>query len=286
MPISPTRPALPTGESPNSPSPSRGERERLSPPRRTPKGEKETRLTLRDFDILTWLYSVRIARPAQLSLAMSMGESHVRQRLTDLRRAGLVGVDQRLRGQSAWCATDRALALLGIDADSNRLPALGQWGHELAVAGVSATYRHVGHPVVTARQIQSAIMSTGHTPARTVTDSPSVAHEALAIPTGTRTLHIPDAAIQTADGWVAVEVEMSRKRREALRHVLLGYASTIAAAQHPVRSVTYLTGSEVIARAVRAEAREVARQRSADLDLLRSGALTIEAYDPGEWSAC
>lgn len=286
--ISPTRPSLPAQERADSPSPLSPGKGRVTPPppspRRTPKAKKSTRLTPRDFDILAWLYAVRIARPAQVALAMGMGESHVRQRLTDLRRAGLVGVDQRLRGQSAWYATDAALGLLGIDADANRVPALGQWSHELAVAGVSAAYQHVGHPVVTARQIQSAVMSTEHTPARSVRDHPTVAPEALAVPTGTRTLHIPDAAIEISEGWVALEVELSRKRRESLRHVLLGYASTIAAGQHPVRSLHYLTGSEVIARAVRSEAREVARQRGSALDLLALGALTIEPYDPSEWA--
>lgn len=227
---------------------------------------------------------MRIARPAQIATAMGMGESHVCQRLSDLRRAGLVEVDMRLRGASAWHATDAALAMLSIEVDTNRVPPLGQWTHELAAAGVSAAYTGLGHPAITARQIQSAVMATEHRPGRrALSDDPQAAPEVLSVPTGVRTVHVPDLCIGTADGWVAVEIEISRKRRQDLARVLLGYAAAVSGGEHPVASVTYITGSGVIQRAVQKEAREIARHRGPALDLLGTGALTVLALDPAEW---
>lgn len=89
----------------------------------------------------------------------------------------------------------------------------------------------------------------------------------------------------TSEGWVAVEVELSRKRNTDLFTVLRGYADAIKNPNHPLTAVVYFCGRGGIESAVTAQMRELVRHRGTGYDLLTSGAMQVLPFDPDEWGA-
>ena len=257
---------------------------------RTPKPLKKTRIGERDLRILSFLYQVRIARVGQVATAMGMGKTWCSSRLTDLKREGLVGLSQTFRNAPIWYATNQGLAMIDQTLERSELPALGTWTHELAIAGIAGQYIGLGHSVVTAREILSSLAFHNYSPSvLSIEYDPVAAPEMLAVPTAlARTkssTHTPDLCIETADGWVAVEVELSRKRNTDLHRVLRGYADAIKNPNHPITSSVYFCGRDGIEAAVTAQLRELIRHRGASYDLLTSGAVQVLPYDPDEWGS-
>lgn len=257
---------------------------------RTPKPLKRTRIGERDLRILFFLYQSRIARVGMVATAAGMGRTWCSSRLTDLKREGVVGLNQTLRNAPVWYTTRKGLAMIDETVDRNELPPLGTWTHELGIAGIAAQYVGLGHRVVTARQVLASLAFYDYSPSvLTHETDPAAAPEILAVPTRlarTRSnTHTPDLCIETAEGWVAVEVELSRKRNTDLQTVLMGYADAIKNPNHPVTSVVYFCGRPGIASAVSAQMREVVRHRGSGYDLLADGALQVLPYDPEEWGS-
>lgn len=93
-------------------------------------------------------------------------------------------MNQTLRNAPVWYVTNKGLALIDQGLERNELPGLGSWNHELGAAGIAATYVGMGHPVVTARQVMSALAFNDYKPSvLSIESDPTVAPEMLAVPT-------------------------------------------------------------------------------------------------------
>jgi hypothetical protein len=157
-----------------------------------PSNPKPVRLTERDMAIADWLATLTFAEADQVARRFTMSRTRAYARLGALRLAGLVTMHRIFYGRPA------------VFQAGNRRIRPGLYEHELALARLAAEMQAEGHDLYTDRQLQD----------------PEV-RERLELGQLRR---LPDAAIRSDAGLVAVEVELSSKGGRRRREILSAYA--------------------------------------------------------------
>jgi hypothetical protein len=185
------------------------------------------RVTERDLGIIRWLGRVKLATADQVRVRMGMGRTKAYDRLAGLVDQGLLAHERPVPGHGVYLASKNGLKIAGLELAPATV-SLGALAHDLAVAGVVAELeaRVPRLQLRTEREIRAHVQQTGDLSLR-----PQVSQR------GTRdSRHWPDLALLTGSadqpGWLAVEVELSRKGARLLRAILAGYRRTRVLESH------------------------------------------------------
>lgn len=174
-------------------------------------GEKKRnglRITNRDLKIVGWVGRQRFASAEQVQSRFGMDRSRTYRRLRATASAGLIEHRQILHGAGVYLATERGLGAVDLELPQAKID-LRTYSHDLALAGLCASYELAGSAVVTEREIRAA--------------DAFAAEPRFAVSLGDRRLHFPDLILSEDRGAVAVELEQTAKRAIRLDRILSAY---------------------------------------------------------------
>jgi hypothetical protein len=215
-------------------------------------------------DILGWLASIGAASTGDIVAACDIAPASARSRLRRLERDGLVRHVRLLAGAPALHLLTRSgLLAAGRPELGPASVSATSFAHQLAVARVAAALGRERSQIHGERELRALERLQGR---------PLASAEVGYAADGSIALHRPDLVVWTAQGPIAVEVELTVKAPRRLRAIVRGWARS-----RLVAGVVYYA-SPPAARAVAAARRsEQAEDRVVLLPL--DGAECLPAFD-------
>jgi hypothetical protein len=206
-------------------------------------------VTDRDLEIVRWLGRVKLGTVDHVRTRMGMGRTKAYDRLAALVTQGLLIHVRPVPGHGVYLASRKGLAVAGLELAPGSV-SLAALSHDLAVAGLVAELEglYPGLALQTEREIRAHIHHTGD-----ATFRPMVRRRGMR-----DARHWPDLALLTGSadepGWLAIEVELTRKGSERLRAILAGYRNThhLSDGARTLWGVLYLVPGQVDAERVMA----------------------------------
>jgi hypothetical protein len=226
---------------------------------------RETRLTDRDVELLSFLAEHRLALATHAGVLLGTSAAAAGGRLNKLAGAGMAKRQPAFPGEPPWYQiTRRGLAMISSDLSPPRVD-LRAYEHDVGVAWLwlAAERGAFGSlKELTGERRLRALDAAARDPQA----------EPLAVrlggfgPRGQARLHYPDLVLRTTDGLrIALELELTPKSRVRLETILGGYG-----ADPRIDGVVYLVQRPAIARSVRDAARRLGVSHMVVLQRVRS----------------
>jgi len=190
------------------------------------------RLTERDLEIAAFINRMGCATSEQVRRRFNLSEPMCWRRLRALRQHALVRSSRPLIGHSIVYPA-------GIDA-----PSVRSLDHALTATSVSLELELDGSAVVTERLMRQDEWRAGERSLWSISMPHSLGSDR-------QLTHRPDLAIRTPDGLVAIEVELTRKSRRRLGHLMSAWAR-----QARYQEVRYLCRTPALRDLVAAQSME------------------------------
>lgn len=237
--------------------------------RKTRYDKGSIKATDRDVLLLTWIAEQYAAQVNQIGDLMSLhpgagmhpdgvSMSAIYQVIARWRKAGWVGYQQMLAGEPAWVWLTRAgLVAYNLSQFKAAPPAISRLRHIYAVNEVRADIQSEEDTWISERMIRAGMYRLPQTEEET--------------------RHIPDAILQTDEGEIVIEVELTQKKPDELikkMHALI-HAWDQQRFAYRYASIRYYTPDPRIARAL-----EIAREaHTRSISEKRAHLVQIETID-------
>jgi hypothetical protein len=209
---------------------------------------RAVQITDRDRELLAFAAEHRFVLAAQVQALLGVSASTAQARLRALKSAGVLSGDRDFYRQPTYHQiTGKGLAAIGSDLSRPRFDLSAYW-HDVGLgwlwlaarAGIFGSLREV----VSERRMRSSDGSPDRPP------EPFGVRLGGFGARGRQRLHYPDLLLRTAEGHtVAIELELSAKKRTRLEGILGGYGL-----DRRINAVVYLVNDAALGRAVKASA--------------------------------